>query len=188
MLLRVAWHPPLPRDSIRISPIGMPEQRSLFSTPSEETPTVRLQRIYDSLAEKFHLDPARVRISRRKLTGGHITYGPPHTIVISAHLPLRSQIETLKHEAAHAYCFRAIGPDEAHSARFWKVARSFGTRRTHAPDTIALAEFRSKRAIRYRCESCKGIFERQRPFRRAMLCLACHRKGRSARLRRIRKK
>jgi hypothetical protein len=164
----------------------MPEQPWLF--PVETDPERDLQRLYDALAERFGLDPARVVVSRRKLTGGHITYGPPHSIVVSAHLSFKDQIETLKHEAAHAFCFRETGPDEAHSPKFWKVARSFGTRRRHAPETVALTEFRRKREILYRCETCRGDFVRVRPFRRAMLCAACHRKGRPARLRRIRRK
>ncbi len=163
----------------------MPEQPSLFPlAPDERT---RLQQIYDALAERFGLHPARVRISRRKLTGGHITYGPPHTIVISAHLSERGKIQTLKHEAAHAYCFRSHGPDEAHSPKFWKVARAFGANRRHAPETMALNEFRKKREIVYRCETCRGYFRRIRPFQRAMLCAACHRKGKPAKLKRVRK-
>ncbi|HKB69641.1 MAG TPA: SprT-like domain-containing protein [Thermoanaerobaculia bacterium] len=162
----------------------MPEQPSLFPVDLDER--MRLQQIYDGLAERFGLHPARVRISRRKLTGGHITYGPPHSIVISAHLSEKDKIATLKHEAAHAYCFRSHGPDEAHSPKFWKVARAFGAHRRHAPETVALNEFRKKREIVYRCESCRAYFRRIRPFRRAMLCAACHRKGKSARLRRVR--
>ena len=162
----------------------MLEQQPLF--PVEPDERRELQAFYDALAERFGLAPARVIVSRRKLTGGHIIYGPPHTIVISAHLTQRDRIETLKHEAAHAYCFRTNGPDEAHSLKFWKVARSFGAKRRHAPETKALAEFRAQREIVYRCESCRSDFPRIRPYRRAMLCAACHRKGRPARLRRER--
>ena len=164
----------------------MEPQGRLFSIPVDERR--ELQAIYDRLAERFGLDPAHVRISRRKLTGGHITYGPPHTIVISAHLTQKDRIETLMHEAAHAWCFRREGPDEAHSPRFWKMARAFGAKRRHAPDTVALSEFRRKREIVYRCETCRGAFRRVRPYRRAMLCAACHRKGKPARLRRQRTK
>lgn len=164
----------------------MSEERTLFPVETDEP--ARLQRIYDGLAERFGLDSARVRISRRKLTGGHITYGPPHTITISANLSPRDRVETLLHEAAHAYCFRRSGPDEAHSTRFWKVARAFGARRRHAPETVALTEFRKKREIVYVCESCRGQFRRIRPYRRAMLCAACHAKGRPARLRKLPRK
>lgn len=162
----------------------MPEQELLFPVEADERR--ELQSFYDALAERFGLGPARVIVSRRKLTGGHIIYGPPHTIVISAHLSQRDRLETLKHEAAHAYCFRTHGPDEAHSPKFWKIAHAFGAKRRHAPDTPALAEFRAKRQIVYRCESCRNDFPRIRPYRRAMLCAACHRKGRPARLRRDR--
>jgi predicted SprT family Zn-dependent metalloprotease len=165
---------------------SMGEQGTLFPVNADER--LALQQIYDSLAEKFGLDPAHVRVSRRKLTGGHITYGPPHTIVISAHLSQKDRILTLKHEAAHAYCFRRDGPDEAHSPTFWKIARSFGAKRRHAPETVALSEFRRKREIVYRCETCRGAFRRVVPYRRAMLCAACHRKGKPARLRRARRK
>lgn len=164
----------------------MPEQATLF--PIESDDRRALQDFYDSLAEKFGLHPARVRISRRKLTGGHIIYGPPHTIVISAHLSQKDRLETLKHEAAHAYCFKTSGPDEAHSPKFWRVARSFGARRRHAPETEALERFRRERDIVYRCESCRGEFHRLRPYRRAMLCASCHRKGKPARLVRVRRR
>lgn len=164
----------------------MPEQPTLFPVEADETR--QLQNLYDSLAEKFGLHPARVRISRRKLTGGHIIYGPPHTIVISAHLSPRDRVETLKHEAAHAFCFKISGPDEAHSTKFWRIARSFGTRRRHAPETEALNQFRRDREIIYRCETCRGEFRRVRPYRRAMLCASCHRKGKPARLIRDRRR
>lgn len=164
----------------------MPDQGLLFTVEADER--VELQRLYDALADRFGLHPAKVIVSKRKLTGGHITYGPPHRIVISAHLTPKDRIETLKHEAAHAFCFRTDGPDEAHSPKFWKIARAFGAKRRHAPQTVALSQFRSRKEIVYRCESCRGNFERIRPFRRAMLCAACHRKGRPARLRRVPKK
>ena len=162
----------------------MTEQDLLFPVEVDENRS--LQAFYDGFALRFGLAPARVIVSRRKLTGGHIIYGPPHTIVISAHLSPRDRLETLKHEAAHAYCFRAHGPDEAHSPTFWKVARAFGAKRRHAPETKALAEFRAQREILYRCESCRSDFPRIRPYRRAMLCAACHRLGHPARLRRAR--
>ncbi len=161
------------------------EQLPLFEVVEDDDRL--LQAMYDRLAARFGLDPAVVRISQRKLTGGHITYGPPHSIVISAHLSTRDRLETLKHEAAHAFCFSRSGPDEAHSNRFWAVARAFGTRRRNAPETVALSEYRRKHEILYRCEGCRGIFRRIRPYRRAMLCAACHRKGRPARLKRLRK-
>ena len=63
----------------------MPEQQPLFPVVPDERR--ELQSFYDALAERFGLAPARVVISRRKLTGGHITLrapaphrhlGPPH--------------------------------------------------------------------------------------------------------------
>ena len=97
----------------------------------------------------------RVRISRRKLTGGHITYGPPHTITISANLSPRDRVETLLHEAAHAFCFRRSGPDEAHSTRFWKVARAFGAQ--------APARARDRRADRIPEETRNRLRLRELP-------------------------
>jgi hypothetical protein len=89
---------------------------SLFplEEPDDE---VRLQRFYDRLAARFGLHPARVRLSRRKLTGGEIVYGPPHRITISAHLPPAEREETLRHEAAHAWAFRARGARGADDGR-----------------------------------------------------------------------
>ena len=66
----------------------------LFSIEEPE-PGFRLQRLYDRVAARFGFDPARVRLSRRKLTGGHIEYGPPHRITISAHLSEAEQRDTL---------------------------------------------------------------------------------------------
>jgi hypothetical protein len=146
---------------------------------------VRLQRFYDRLAARFGLHAARVRLSRRKLTGGEIVYGPPHRITISAHLPPAEREETLRHEAAHAWAFRARGARVGHGPLFQKLARQIGVRRGPAPMTAALENFRKRRAIVYRCEGCGGLFRRVRPFRGPRDCLACHRAGRPSRLRRI---
>ena len=146
---------------------------------------VRLQRFYDRLAARFGLHPARVRLSRRKLTGGEIVYGPPHRITISAHLPPAEREETLRHEAAHAWAFRARGARVGHGPLFQKLARHIGVRRGPAPMTAALENFRKRRAIAYRCEGCGGIFRRVRPFRGPRDCLACHRAGRPSRLRKL---
>jgi len=145
-----------------------------------------LQRQYDRLAARFGLDPARVRLSRRKLTGGEIVYGPPHTITISAHLPPAEREETLRHEAAHAWAFRRKGPRVGHGPLFQRLARQIGVRRGAAPETRALAEFRRQRSIEYRCEGCGEVFHRMRPFRGPRDCVACWRAGRPSRLRRVR--
>jgi len=144
-----------------------------------------LQRLYDRLAARFGLDPARVRLSRRKLTGGEIVYGPPHRITISWHLSSAEREETLRHEAAHAWAFRRKGPRVGHGSLFKKLARQIGAKRGAAPETQALAEFRQRRAIAYRCEGCGGLFRRIRPFRGARECLACWRTGRPSRLRKV---
>jgi len=145
----------------------------------------RLQHLYDRLAARFGLHPARVRLSQRKLTGGEIVYGPPHRITISAHLPPAEREETLRHEAAHAWAFRARGARVGHGPLFQKLARQIGVRRGPAPMTPALENFRKGRAIAYRCEGCGGIFRRVRPFRGPRDCLACHRAGRPSRLKRL---
>ncbi len=147
----------------------------------------RLQLLYDRLAACFGLDPARVRLSRRKLTGGEIVYGPPHRIVISAHLSPAEQEDTLRHEAAHAWVWRVDGPRSGHGRLFRKLSRTLGARDGGAPETSALREFREKRArVVYRCEGCARLFRRFRPFRGARECLACRRAGRPARLVRLR--
>ena len=147
----------------------------------------RLQLLYDRLAARFGLDPARVRLSRRKLTGGEIVYGPPHRIVISAHLSPAEQEDTLRHEAAHAWVWRVDGPRSGHGRLFRKLSRTLGARDGGAPETPALREFREKRArVVYRCEGCARLFRRFRPFRGARECLACRRAGRPARLVRLR--
>ncbi len=143
----------------------------------------RLQLLYDRLAERFHLDPARVRLSRRKLTGGQILYGPPHAITISAHLPAAQQQDTLRHEAAHAWAFRLAGPQAAHGPLFQRLARQIGAKAGHAPETTALKEFRNRREIVYRCEGCGLLFRRARRFRGRRDCVACYRARRPSRLR-----
>jgi len=151
--------------------------------PDEET---RLQAIYDKLAARFGLDPASVRVSRRKLTGGEIVYGVPHRITISAHLSAREREGTLRHEAAHAWAFRIRGARVGHGPLFRRLAKQLGAGPGEAPMTRALEEFRKKRTIAYRCEGCDAIFRRIRPFRGARECLACWRAKRPSRLRRVR--
>lgn len=152
----------------------------------EPDPEVRLQFLYDRLAARFGLGPARVRLSRRKLTGGEIVYGKPHRITISAHLSPAGQEDTLRHEAAHAWAWRLEGARVAHGPLFRRLAERLGVREGHAPETTALRQFRSARVRAvYRCRGCSRIFRRFRPFRGARECLACHRAGRPARLERI---
>ena len=146
----------------------------------------RLQLLYDRLCASFGFGPARVRLSRRKLTGGEIVYGNPHRITISTHLSPSEQEDTLRHEAAHAWAWRLEGSRVAHGPLFRQLARRLGARDGHAPETPALREFRAARArVVYRCRGCGRIFRRFRAFRGARECLACHRAGRPARLDRI---
>jgi hypothetical protein len=152
----------------------------------EPDPRARLQLLYDRLAARFGFDPAHVRLSRRKLTGGEIVYGPPHRIVLSAHLSPAEQEDTLRHEAAHAWAWRLDGPRAGHGRLFRRLAATLGARAGGAPETEALRRFRETRArVVYRCEGCGRLFRRFRAFRGARECLACHRSGRPARLRRM---
>ena len=145
----------------------------------------RLQFLYDRLADRFGLGPAAIRLSRRKLTGGEIVYGVPHRITISAHLSESERLDTLRHEAAHAWSFRLRGPRVGHGALFWSLAARLGARRAPAPETPALRRFRERRQIAYRCEGCHEVFRRFRAFRSPRFCVACHRAGRPSRLRRV---
>lgn len=144
-----------------------------------------LQLSYDRLAARFALGPAVVRLSTRKLTGGEIVYGRPHRITISAHLSPSERLDTLRHEAAHAWAFRLRGARAGHGALFWRLARQLGARRGPAPETEALRKFREKKKVVYECEGCRALFRRFRAFRSARYCISCHRNGRPARLRRI---
>jgi len=156
----------------------------LFPLP-EPAPEARLQLLYDRLAARFGLDPARVVLSRRKLTGGEIVYGRPHRITISAHLCPADRQDTLRHEAAHAWAFRFHGADAGHGPLFRQLARRLGARDGGAPETEALKEFRKRGArVVYGCEGCGRLFRRFRPFRGARECVACRRAGRPARLKR----
>jgi hypothetical protein len=145
----------------------------------------RLQLLYDRLAGRFGLGPASVRLSRRKLTGGEIVYGTPHRITISSHLSEAERIDTLRHEAAHAWAFRLRGPRVGHGALFWKLARQLGARRAAAPETSALRRFRERKKIVYRCDGCAELFRRFRAFRSPRFCVSCHAAGRPSRLRRV---
>jgi len=145
----------------------------------------RLQFLYDRLASRFGFDAARVTLSIRKLTGGEIRYGRPHSITISAHLSPKEREETLRHEAAHAWAFRLKGGRVGHGALFRRLAARLGASAGHAPLTPALAEFRRKREMLYRCEGCGRDFRRIRPFRCRADCLSCWRARRPSRLRRI---
>jgi hypothetical protein len=144
-----------------------------------------LQIFYDRLAARFALGPAVVRLSTRKLTGGEIVYGTPHRITISAHLSPTERIDTLRHEAAHAWAHRVKGARVGHGSLFWRFARQLGARRGPAPETEALKNFRRKRKVAYRCDGCGELFRRFRAFRSARYCVACHRAGRPSRLRRV---
>lgn len=145
----------------------------------------RLQLLYDRLASRFDLGAAVVRLSTRKLTGGEIVYGHPHRITISAHLSEQERGDTLRHEAAHAWACRLLGPRVGHGALFWRLARQLGARRAPAPETEALRRFRERKSVAYRCEGCGEVFRRFRAFRSARFCVACHRAGRPSRLRRL---
>jgi len=154
---------------------------------ADSDPAGRLQNLYDRLAFRFGFDPARVRLSRRKLTGGEIVYGSPHAIVISAHLSPAEQEDTLRHEAAHAWAWRLDRRSPGHGPLFRKLARALGAKPGGAPETAALKEFRSSRTrVTYRCEGCGRLFRRFRPFRGARDCAACRGAGHPARLHRLR--
>ena len=150
-------------------------------------PERRLQLLYDRLAARFGFDPARVRLSRRKLTGGEIVYGPPHTVTISARMSPADQEDTLRHEAAHAWAWRVSGPREGHGRLFRRLSSALGAPAGSAPETRALREFRDRGARHaYRCEGCGREFRRFRPFRSARECMSCAGAGRPARLRKSR--
>ena len=142
----------------------------------------RLQLLYDRLAARLAFGPARVILSRRKLTGGEIRYGRPHRITVSAHLTPREQESTLRHEAAHAWAFHLRGARTGHGPLFRRLAALLGAGTGPAPITPALAAFRKERALVYRCEGCQRDFHRVRPFRGRADCLACWRAKRPSRL------
>ena len=147
---------------------------------------VFLQGLYDRLAARFGFGAAQVRVSRRKLTGGVIVYGAPHRITISGHLTPAEQQDTLLHEAAHAWAWSLEGARAGHGALFRSLSRRLGARDGSAPETPALRQFRERGArYVYRCEGCARLLRRFRLFRGARECLACHRAGRPARLRRV---
>jgi predicted SprT family Zn-dependent metalloprotease len=156
----------------------------LFELPAPDA-RARLQGLYDRLAARFSFGPARVRLSTRRLTGGEILYGSPHTITISAHMSAAERESTLRHEAAHAWAFALRGARVGHGALFRRLAASLGADRGPAPETEALRRHREKRQIVYLCDGCEERFRRMRPLRGARHCLRCWRAGRPSRLRRL---
>jgi predicted SprT family Zn-dependent metalloprotease len=159
--------------------------QSLFPEAAPDD-RARLQALYDRIAARFGLGAADIRLSRRKLTGGEIRYGRPHTITISAHLSETERRETLLHEAAHAWAFARRGRRVGHGPLFRRLARQLGARGSQAPLTAALSAYRAARQLLYRCEGCLRLFRRFRAFRGARHCVACDRAGRPSRLRRVR--
>ncbi len=166
----------------------MDDQLELFpSTPpppgSVRESERRLQALYDGLAKRHNLPPARVVVTARRATGGVIQYGPPHVIRISAFMSEEDRRHTLLHETAHAICHARWGACEGHSARFWTVARQLGVTRKTAPETERLAVIRAANArYAYRCIGCAAEWTRRTPFGRARLCASCEGKGRPSRL------
>lgn len=163
-------------------------QLDLFSEAASALEDVRagerdLQDRYDALARAHGLPPARVILSGRRATGGVIQYGNPHVIRISIHMGDADRLQTLFHEAAHAYCHTRWGSEEGHSPRFWTVARRLGVVRKAAPETERLRRIRERNArYAYRCPGCAAEWTRRTAFGRARLCAACERAGRPARL------
>ncbi len=151
--------------------------------PADEE--ARLQALYDRLAARFGLGPAAVRISRRKLTGGEIRYGTPHTITISAHLSDGERLETLLHEAAHAWAFARRGARAGHGPLFQRLARQLGAKGGARPGDGGALGFPGAQADPLPLPGCSAEFRRFRPFRGTRHCVACHRAGRPSRLRRV---
>ncbi len=142
-----------------------------------------LQALYDEMASRHGLPPARILVTTRRATGGVSPYGPPHVIRISGHMSLADQRETLLHETAHAICHDRWGPSEGHSPRFWRIARQLGVTRRTAPETDRLHAIRvANSRYTYRCVGCASEWTRKHPFGRARLCAACEGKGRPSRL------
>lgn len=158
------------------------------ASDEDQADLAALREEYERLRGAWGFGPAAIRLSRRRLTGGVIHYGHPHRIDISLHMSPVERRETLLHEIAHAICWTRDGDArEGHGPRFWEIARALGVRRRSAPETEALRFHRENRAVHvYRCEGCGAEWRRFRPFGRSMLCASCHRRGRPARLRKIR--
>ena len=137
-----------------------------------------LQNAYDTLRDKHDIGPAIIKYSSRRATGGQIefatTYRACHIITISSHMPYNEQLQTLAHEAAHAFC----GYEEGHTERFWKVAEAFGCTRRGAPIT---AEMQRKRAARithrYDCPACSLSITTKRKLKGIRYHKPCYEKG-----------
>jgi hypothetical protein len=158
---------------------------SLFPVEPEDE-RARLQFLYDRLAARFGFGDADVRLSDRKLTGGEIVYGCPHRITISSHLSAAEREDTLRHEAAHAWAYRLEGARAGHGPLFRRLSAHIGASPRKAPLTDALAEYRRRNEVLYRCEGCRRLFRRYRMIRGARYCVRCDRQGRPSRLKRIR--
>lgn len=137
-----------------------------------------LQGEYDRLKDLYGMKVAIVEYTSRRATGGCIVYASHkhsyHIIRISCHMPYEEQIQTLRHEAAHAFC----GYAAAHNAWFWATAEKFGCTRRGAPLT---EEFKRKREERirhtYQCPACGHEIATMRRLKGTRYHKACYDKG-----------
>lgn len=137
-----------------------------------------LQNEYDLLRAKYGMGPAIVQYSSRRATGGLIQFANNtrsyHIITISSHMPYHEQLQTLAHEAAHAFC----GHKEHHSEKFWRVAESFGCARRGAPVTQEVERKRAERITHnYDCPACGYEFKTHRKLKGLRYHKACYDKG-----------
>ena len=137
-----------------------------------------LQIEYDRLRDQYGMGPAIVQYSSRRATGGLIQYANKtrsyHIITISSHMPYHEQLQTLAHEAAHAFC----GHAEHHSERFWMVAEMFGCARRGAPPTLESERKRAERITHdYDCPVCGFAFKTHRKLKGIRYHKTCLAKG-----------
>ena len=155
---------------------------------TNESPLAKLQNEYDRLrAMHGFMEPAIVEYTSRRATGGVIRYSNwkhphYHIISISSHMPFEEQMETLRHEAAHAYCGHAAG----HNTYFWKTAALFGCTRKGAPITEETKRKREDRVKRiYECPNCGQTFTWRRKLTTTKIHIPCRNAGINAHLRLI---
>jgi len=114
-----------------------------------------LQALSDRLlTERGVLFPYKVVLSKRKLTGGYISFKKVQ-IVVSAHMPPEAQENTLRHEVAHALAWHHR-KHRGHGYIWRNYAREVGasTKARSAPETEALKAKRAKTHVEVACANC----------------------------------
>lgn len=113
-----------------------------------------LQALADSLCDEHGIPRQRVKVSRRKLTGGYFQ-SQKNLIVVSAHSTRECQENTLRHEVAHAIVWNKH-KRRGHGWLWKQAARLVGATPAarSAQVTPALLKRQAVTSLAVQCEKC----------------------------------